>query len=154
MDQAQDAEAAANAAAVFGAKTVNNDEFWPNVQEGREVIKRMAVEDVIRHWKQFLQDVTGELVNVQKEESMTAFMQQNGRQNSCAAAAAIEGAAGSCDVSPVGQECSASMKKINELVDKYSFLIKTAQQLNPGVCTGGWYDGNAMNHALLALHLS
>lgn len=113
-----------SAAAVFGTNVINIDEFWPNVQEGREVIKRMSVEDIVRHWKQFLHDVTGELVNVQKEESMLAFNSSR-HAGSCAAAAAADGAA-------AGPECSASMQRINQLVEKYSFLIKTAQQLNPG----------------------
>eukprot|EP00878_Enallax_costatus_P015862 GHUV01016626.1.p1 GENE.GHUV01016626.1~~GHUV01016626.1.p1 ORF type:complete len:407 (+),score=84.71 GHUV01016626.1:469-1689(+) len=114
-------------AAMFGGKAPVLDEFWPDVEQGREVIKRMSLEDVVRHWKQFLHDVTGELVNVQKEESMMAF--NSGRAGRFSAAAA-DGMSG--DAAAAGLECSVSMKRINDLVEKYSFLVKTAQQLNPG----------------------
>lgn len=107
-------------AAMFGGKAPVLDDFWPDVERGREIIKRMSVEDVARHWKQFLHDVTGQLVIVQKEEAMTDFTSSR---------AAADGSRGDA---AAGLGCSSSMKKITDLVEKYSFLIKTAQQLNPG----------------------
>jgi hypothetical protein len=103
----------------------------------------MSVEDIIRHWKQFLQDVTGELVNVQREESMAEFKQQVGTpQGACAAATAAadgDAAAAAGDGGGAAAEAAAqaelllspSHQRINDMVAKYSFLVKTAQQLNP-----------------------
>jgi hypothetical protein len=112
-----------------------------NVCGARAAVKAMSVEDIIRHWKQFLQDVTGELVNVQREESMAAFKQQAaaaGRPHgACAAAVAGDAAAAAGEDAAADAAAQAELllspshQRINDMVAKYSFLVKTAQQLNP-----------------------
>ncbi|WIA21214.1 hypothetical protein OEZ85_000458 [Tetradesmus obliquus] len=125
-------------------------DFRDNVCGARAAVKAMSVEDIIRHWKQFLQDVTGELVNVQREESSAAFKQQQQAaaaaarpHGTCAAAVAANGDAAGAAGDGVSAEAAAaaaggadpglspSHARINEMVAKYSFLVKTAQQLNP-----------------------
>jgi hypothetical protein len=105
-----------------------------NVCGARAAVKAMSVEDIIRHWKQFLQDVTGELVNVQREESM-AGLKQDG---ACAAATAGDGDGGDAAAAEAAAQAqlllSPSHQRINDMVAKYSFLVKTAQQLNPSEC--------------------
>jgi hypothetical protein len=106
-----------------------------NVCGARAAVKAMSVEDIIRHWKQFLQDVTGELVNVQREESM-AGLKQDGSFAAATAAPAGDGDgcgdAAAADAAAQAQLLlSPSHQRINEMVAKYSFLVKTAQQLNP-----------------------
>jgi hypothetical protein len=116
-----------------------------NVVGARAAVKAMSVEDIIKHWKQFLQDVTGELVNVQREESAAAFKQQAAagrRHGTCAAAVAANGSAAAGGDAAAGDAAaeaaaqaelllSPSHQRINDMVAKYSFLVKTAQQLNP-----------------------
>jgi hypothetical protein len=109
-----------------------------NVCGARAAVKAMSVEDIIRHWKQFLQDVTGELVNVQREESMAGLKQQG----SCAAA----GDGGDAAADAAAQAAlllSPSHQRINDMVAKYSFLVKTAQQLNPSECSGSSSSSSA-----------
>jgi hypothetical protein len=118
------------------------------------VALQMSPDGITRHWKQFLQDVTGELLAAEEEEDqMTLHLQEQEQQLAAAAAAAAAtavvnqlpgggsatataAAAATCTAADNDEDsrsfCTPSERRIIALVAKYQYIVKYVALLNPG----------------------
>eukprot|EP00775_Hariotina_reticulata_P004392 gene4392-4645_t len=112
-------------------------------------IKKMSPAGITRHWKQFLQDVTGELLAAEEEEEqLHVHLQEQEQQLAAATASAVAAqlsgsrsatavaAGGGCGAAAVDDEsrsfCTPSERRIIALVAKYQYIVKYVALLNPG----------------------
>lgn len=117
---------------------------------------QMSPDGITRHWKQFLQDVTGELLEAEEEQDqMTLHLQEQEQQLAAAAAAATAvvnqlpgggsatatataaaAAAATCTAADNDEDsrsfCTPSERRIIALVAKYQYIVKYVALLNPG----------------------
>jgi hypothetical protein len=89
----------------------------------------MSPDNVIFHWKQFLQEASRVLVEVQQEEEEEVPTQQ---PQGAAGTSRTNNAGNNGGSSAAAAATSNSQQRIADLVDKYAYLVKTAQTLNPG----------------------
>lgn len=128
-----EADVGVNSTADSAAAQQQQQGVVPAAVDSAEAVKSMTTEDMLASWKQFLRELSRELMNMQAEAAAAALPAQPPAAAGKAAGSAADTTAGAAvsQLHGLGSSTPAA-QRLTALVDKYSSIMRMACALNPG----------------------